>query len=254
MRVNKIYKLKPPRTVSFSYFGDVKWFYVSSWRNSTVLPPINCKLNFLRAQVKEWAVLNAFLSQSEACRRSVGAIEEIERISVCAKKRKASVKRECGEISGEKRIKAEKMKSGVENKLFFVVLLVIVELVIEIFTRELEVGPCFLQYLEPCANNSIQFFLFTSESPEDEPTLLDNISPVLPLDVNETESKSFKMIIHGYGGHLDFNGSKQIRKGRKNHFEACFILIEFIVLQICCSLILESNKPASLAKLSSPTL
>lgn len=102
----------------------------------------------------------------------------------------------------------------------FTLILTIVKLVSEILTREFEVGPCFLQYLEPCANNSIQFFLFTSESPEDEPILLDNIAPVLQLEANETESKTFKMIIHGYGGHLDFNGSKQIRKGRKNRFAA----------------------------------
>lgn len=105
-----------------------------------------------------------------------------------------------------------------ENKIFFVLALTIVKLVSEIFTREFEVGPCFLQFLEPCANNSIQFFLFTSESPEDEPILLDNISPSLELDANETTTKNFKMIIHGYGGHLDFNGSKQIRKGRKFDF------------------------------------
>lgn len=125
------------------------------------------------------------------------------------------------------------MKSGVvENKFLLVLLLTTFKLVSEIFTREFEVGPCFLQYLEPCANNSIQFFLFTSERPTDEPVLLHNISPILPLDPNEIIAKSFKMIIHGYGGHLDFNGSKQIRKGRqaptrnhKNHKTLYFVKI-----------------------------
>lgn len=84
---------------------------------------------------------------------------------------------------------------------------------VEIFAREIELGPCYLQFLEPCANNSIQFFLFSSDNPRNKPILLDNISPLLDLDYNETVTKNFKMIIHGYGGHLDFNGSKQIRNG-----------------------------------------
>lgn len=105
------------------------------------------------------------------------------------------------------------MKS-VENKLVVVLIMTTFKLISEIITREIELGPCYLQYLEPCANNSIQFFLFTSDRPNANPILLDNISPELPLDFNETITKNFKMIIHGYGGHLDFNGSKQIRKGR----------------------------------------
>lgn len=107
------------------------------------------------------------------------------------------------------------MKSGfMENKFLLVLLLTSFKFVSEISTRELELGPCFLSYLEPCANNSIQFFLFSSKTPEDEPVLLDNISPDLELNLNETTAKTFKMIIHGYGGHLDVNGSKQIRNGK----------------------------------------
>lgn len=102
----------------------------------------------------------------------------------------------------------------VENKFFLVLTLVMLKLISEIFSRELELGPCFLQFLEPCANNSIQFFMFTSDRPRDPPVLLDNIAPMLELDGNETTLKNFKMIIHGYGGHLDFNGSKQIRNGK----------------------------------------
>lgn len=120
------------------------------------------------------------------------------------------------------------MKSVVENKFLLMLILTSFKLISEIFTRELELGPCFLQYLEPCANNSIQFFLFTSESPEDEPVLLDNISPDLSLDFNDTAAKTFKMIIHGYGGHLDFNGSKQIRNGKAFDFiQTCWQVSQF---------------------------
>lgn len=81
--------------------------------------------------------------------------------------------------------------------------------------RELELGPCYLSILEPCANNSIKFLLFSGENPDDSPILLDNIAPMLPTKYNETIAKQFKIIIHGYGGHIDVNGSKQIRKGKK---------------------------------------
>lgn len=108
----------------------------------------------------------------------------------------------------EKRNIREKMRNI--NKMCLVLL---AAFSVEIFSREIELGPCYLQFLEPCANNSIQFFLFSSDTPTQEPVLLDNISPNLNLDSNETTSKKFKMIIHGYGGHLDFSGSKQIRNG-----------------------------------------
>jgi hypothetical protein len=108
----------------------------------------------------------------------------------------------------------KKFESEMKNqKKLCLVVLLFVAFTAEILTREIELGPCFLQFLEPCANNSIQFFLFSSDNPRKQPVLLDNISPILGLDFNETFSKNFKMIIHGYGGHLDFNGSKQIRNG-----------------------------------------
>jgi hypothetical protein len=116
------------------------------------------------------------------------------------------------------------MKSDlVEKKMFLVVLLLIFK---EILSREFELGPCYLQVLEPCSNSSIQFFLFSNDTPK-EPILLDNNAPILPTDYNETVSKHFKMIIHGYGGHLDFNGSKQIRNGKKSNANSipCFLCI-----------------------------
>lgn len=96
----------------------------------------------------------------------------------------------------------------------FLVFLIFLILLSKNVAREFELGPCYLQFLEPCANNSIQFFLFSSDKSDDEPFLLDNLEPFLPTDYNETITKSYKVIIHGYGGHLDFNGSKQIRNGK----------------------------------------
>jgi hypothetical protein len=97
--------------------------------------------------------------------------------------------------------------------------------------RELELGPCYLSILEPCANNSIQFYLFNGDTPDESPILLDNISPELPFDFsNETNTRHFKMIIHGYGGHIDVNGSKQIREGRKRDAKKAAAQIQ---VQIC---------------------
>jgi hypothetical protein len=141
-----------------------------------------------------------------------------EGFAFARKSRLVLEKRECGEIRsacGEKVNKKEReMKSvRVDNKVLVGLLVVTFRLIGEILSREFELGPCYLQFLEPCANNSIQFFLFSSDEPNEPPLRLDNIFPELPTDINETSTKSFKMIIHGYGGHLDFNGSKQIRKG-----------------------------------------
>lgn len=80
--------------------------------------------------------------------------------------------------------------------------------------RQIEVGPCYLSFYEPCANNSIQFLLFNGETPNDKPIILDNLSPILPIADNKTESKQFKIIIHGYGGHVDVHGFKKIRDGK----------------------------------------
>jgi hypothetical protein len=97
--------------------------------------------------------------------------------------------------------------------------------------RELELGPCFLSILEPCSNITIQFYLFRGDEPEEPPVLLDNASPILPLDYNETIARNFKMIIHGYGGHIDFSGSKKIRDGK----------FFFHQLQIDCASKMQQN-------------
>lgn len=106
------------------------------------------------------------------------------------------------------------IKRTLKKHRLVVVIVVIIFKVLFLCGSEIELGPCFLQYLEPCANNSIQFFLFSSDRSGDAPVLLDNIEPMLPKHFNNaTDQKIYKMIIHGYGGSLDFNGSKLIRNG-----------------------------------------
>lgn len=77
--------------------------------------------------------------------------------------------------------------------------------------REFTIGPCQLQYYEPCNSDAIEFYLFTSDSPGDAPLLLDNIDPKVPSHINLTYRN--KLIVHGYNGHIDFNATKIIRNG-----------------------------------------
>jgi hypothetical protein len=97
--------------------------------------------------------------------------------------------------------------------IIFVSVMLMATVVKEIICREFELGPCYLQFSDNCSNNSIQFFLFSSELPDEAPMLLDKINPKLN---SEDLTKNFKLIIHGYGGNLDFNGSKQVRNGKKS--------------------------------------
>lgn len=73
-------------------------------------------------------------------------------------------------------------------------------------------GPCLLQYLEPCTSNTIQFYLFTSDQPNNAPILLENDDPQLPNGFNL--DYAMKIIVHGYAGNLDFNATKSIRNGK----------------------------------------
>ena len=86
----------------------------------------------------------------------------------------------------------------------------------ESFEREIELGPCYLSILSPCANNTIQFHLFYINNSDNtqQHEVLDNIAPILPFDSNEIQSRKFKLVVHGYGGHADVSGFKLIRDGK----------------------------------------
>lgn len=93
-------------------------------------------------------------------------------------------------------------------------------------------GPCILQYLEPCSENVIQYYLFSSDRPTSAPYLLDSKHPTIPHWINLNSSYKNKLIVHGYGGHLDFYATKAIRDGELNTNQCVYFIffaLNFII-------------------------
>lgn len=78
---------------------------------------------------------------------------------------------------------------------------------------ELEIGSCLLQYMEPCSEKFIKFFLFSSDDPDSVAIQLNAKKPKVPEWINFDGQMKTKIIIHGYGGNLDFHGTIAIRNG-----------------------------------------
>lgn len=79
---------------------------------------------------------------------------------------------------------------------------------------EFTLGPCFLQYLEPCSAQVIQYYLFSSDRPDAAPTVMSTDQPTVPDWVRLTaDGYTTKLIVHGYGGNVDFFATKAIRDG-----------------------------------------
>lgn len=93
-----------------------------------------------------------------------------------------------------------------------IILAVVISLLYRTLAIKFEVGPCFLQFLEPCTEEVIQFYLFSSQRPKAAPTMLSLQQPQLPDWINLADGHT-KLIVHGYGGNLDFYATKAIRDG-----------------------------------------
>lgn len=92
--------------------------------------------------------------------------------------------------------------------------IIILSIVIQIRAVQFELGPCLLQYLEPCSDEVIQFYMFSSTRPKNAPLLLDPKNLTIPKWLNLNNSN--KLIVHGYAGNLDFHATKTIRNGELN--------------------------------------
>lgn len=91
---------------------------------------------------------------------------------------------------------------------------VVMTLVAIVSAVQFELGPCLLQYLEPCSDEVIQFYMFSSSTPNSAPILLDPKNLTIPKWLNFSNSN--KLIVHGYAGNLDFYATKAIRNGELN--------------------------------------
>lgn len=79
---------------------------------------------------------------------------------------------------------------------------------------ELEIGSCLLQYMEPCSEKFIKFYLYTSDYPNNSVVIqVNGKKPKIPEWFNFGAKMKTKIIIHGYGGNLDFYGTKAIKNG-----------------------------------------
>lgn len=85
---------------------------------------------------------------------------------------------------------------------------------------EVEIGPCLVQFLEPCSFDTIKFYIYTNNFTTYEPEPLSALEPHV-ADFIDLE-KSTKLLVHGYAGNVDFNWTKQIQTGEN----FVFILIK----------------------------
>lgn len=104
--------------------------------------------------------------------------------------------------------------------------LILIIVIHEACSHKLKLGPCVLQYFEPCSKNAIQFYLFSSDRPINEaPTVLDAAYPEFPKWANLT--KDLKIIVHGYAGNLDFNATKTIRNAYLKKININVIVVDW---------------------------
>lgn len=93
-------------------------------------------------------------------------------------------------------------------------------------SHKLKLGPCVLQYYEPCSKNIIQFYLFSSDrSINEAPTLINSAKPELPNWVDLR--KNMKIIVHGYAGNLDFNATRTVRNAYLNKNNTNIVVVDW---------------------------
>lgn len=81
-----------------------------------------------------------------------------------------------------------------------------------------EIGSCSVHFSEKCSPDSVEMYLFASERPT-ETIHLNGNNLTLPdwVHLNQTN----KLLVHGYGGNLEFFATKTIRNGKLWNAIAC---------------------------------
>lgn len=82
-----------------------------------------------------------------------------------------------------------------------------------VYCVELEIGSCLLQYMEPCSNKFMKFYIFSSEYSDGVAIQIDSKRPKIPAWIDFGPQTKTKLLVHGYGGNLEFHGTKAIRNG-----------------------------------------
>lgn len=79
---------------------------------------------------------------------------------------------------------------------------------------KLEIGSCTVHIFEKCSSDTLQMYLFASERPNEPiPLNAHNIKNLtLPEWINLNRTN--KLLVHGYGGNLEFFATKKIRNGK----------------------------------------
>lgn len=111
-------------------------------------------------------------------------------------------------------------------KWFSLALILITSHIPEGHGHKFQWGPCLVHFLEPCSSDIIKFYLFTSDRPENQlPITLDHVRPEPPSWLNM--SHPMKMIIHGYGGYVDYNATRMIRTAYLNGRDLNIIVVDW---------------------------
>lgn len=78
-------------------------------------------------------------------------------------------------------------------------------------TVKFDIGSCSVRFSEKCEPDSIDVYLFASDRP-DESVHLNGNNLTLPDWINLDRTN--KLLVHGYGGNLEFFATKIIRNGK----------------------------------------
>lgn len=84
--------------------------------------------------------------------------------------------------------------------------------VYRVCTVKFDIGSCSVRFSEKCEPDSIDVYLFASDRPNESVHLNGN-DLTLPDWINLDRTN--KLLVHGYGGNLEFFATKIIRNGKQ---------------------------------------
>lgn len=93
-----------------------------------------------------------------------------------------------------------------------------------VYADKLHVGSCRFYFSEKCFKDVIKVYLFSGQRPQQRILLnADNITIPEFVSLNYTN----KLLVHGYGGNVDFFATKSIRNGT---IDLLIKLCDFIII------------------------